>query len=170
VDSTSSHDVNHIMNLAFGATGGFFKTRRTSPAPPFELFEKMLSSTHTSLRSRIMMSLIRKRIKLHPVLGTTLTAGRISLVTIRPFPHWGQTRESMPVSSSSKSSHVIDGFGDASWLVATPKISWQRWSLVLSRRGGTAAPNAIVADFVKVDGQHVQQKPPDSPRWIISDE
>jgi hypothetical protein len=117
-----------------------------------------------------MISLIRLRIKLYPVLGTTLTAGRISLVTIRPFPHLGQTRGSMPVSSQSQSSQLNAGVGDASWAVATPKISWQRWSFVLSRRGGTAAPNAIVADFVKVAGQHVQQKPPDSPRWIISDE
>jgi hypothetical protein len=32
------------------------------------------------------------------------------------------------------------------------------------------AESHVVADFVKVAGQHVQQKPPDSPRWIISDE
>lgn len=97
-----------IVNLIFIANASFFKTGRTSPASPTWLFKNgfCLRFTHSSAHG-VRMSSIRQRIKLYPVFGTTLTAGRISLLTIRPLPHLGHRRGSMPANSKSHFSQRI---------------------------------------------------------------
>ncbi|MCG3158160.1 MAG: hypothetical protein DKINENOH_04801 [bacterium] len=103
-----------IVNLIFIANASFFKTGRTSPASPTWPFKNgfCLRFTHSSAHG-VRMSSIRQRIKLYPVFGTTLTAGRISLLTIRPLPHLGHRRGSMPVNSRSHSSQLNAGVDGA---------------------------------------------------------